>query len=311
MPAIFVTGEVLTWNGLFAPYDCTPQAALKYHDANQKQLSVVPLLNWICPHCQQPLLADLTPGSMGCENGHRFDRAKEGYVNLLPANSKRAVEPGDSKKMIAARRRVLDAETYQPLASAIGCTVGELSSVNTALDLGCGEGYYSAALHVAMPEASVVGVDISKVAVRLAARRCQQLEFAVASAFDVPLATGAVDLLLSVFAPHADDELTRLLPPGAYYLKVTPGPRHLWGLRELLYDQPRAHEPNAGPPAGFRAPVSELVEYKVEVRDQLLKDLVAMTPFAHKGHRDRRAVLENLRSLDLELSFRLDLYQRL
>ena len=303
--------KVFAWNGLFVPFNCTPQAALKYHDCHQKYFSVAHLLNWICPHCQQPLLADLTPGSLGCDNGHRFDRAKEGYVNLLPANSKRAVEPGDSKKMIAARRRVLDAQIYQPLASAIGHTAAGLRSVKTALDLGCGEGFYSAALHESIPEASVVGVDISKVAVRLAARRCQQLDFAVASAFGVPLATGAVDLLLSVFAPHADDELTRLLPSGAYYLKVTPGPRHLWGLRELLYDQPRAHEPNAGPPTGFRAPVSELVESKVKVADQLLQDLVAMTPFAHKGHRDRRAVLENLHSLDLELSFRLDLYQRL
>jgi len=96
---------------------------------------------WACPHCSEALQLNATGDAWACVNKHQFDCAKEGYVNLLPANRKRSVHPGDSPEMIAARRRVHSGNLYQPLADAIEGILSPLEEINRMLDLGCGGGY--------------------------------------------------------------------------------------------------------------------------------------------------------------------------
>ena len=59
-----------------------------------------------CPICGQPLCAE--EDRYVCSGGHSFDRAREGYVNLLPANRQHSKAPGDDKEMAAARSRFLE-----------------------------------------------------------------------------------------------------------------------------------------------------------------------------------------------------------
>ena len=54
-----------------------------------------------------------------CENGHSFDVARQGYVHLLPVQKKRSLDPGDSKEMVAARQRFLNAGFYTNIAEAV------------------------------------------------------------------------------------------------------------------------------------------------------------------------------------------------
>ena len=58
------------------------------------------------------------------------------------------------------------------------------------LDAGCGEGMYLAHLHSQVTEAGMqcdaFGVDVAKIAIRLAAKRYQALSFAVASTYMLP-----------------------------------------------------------------------------------------------------------------------------
>ncbi|MBW6453984.1 MAG: hypothetical protein K0A92_09425, partial [Methyloprofundus sp.] len=101
---------------------------------------------YICPICQTPLVNILPAQSYECVNNHRFDIAKEGYINLLPAQHKKSKEPGDSKEMMRARRNFLEAGFYQPLAQAISSIIDQYLADTPKLhilDMGCGEGYYS------------------------------------------------------------------------------------------------------------------------------------------------------------------------
>ena len=95
-----------------------------------------------CPLCGGPLWE--VPGGLRCPKGHRFDRAREGYVHLLPVGQKHSLAPGDDKAMVAARRAFLDRGWYAPLREALE----QLAVVHTGgepvvLDAGCGEGYYT------------------------------------------------------------------------------------------------------------------------------------------------------------------------
>ncbi len=54
-----------------------------------------------------------------CANGHSFDIARQGYVNLLPVQHKRSKQPGDSKAMVLARTEFLNSGIYEKIASKL------------------------------------------------------------------------------------------------------------------------------------------------------------------------------------------------
>lgn len=121
-----------------------------------------------CPLCGGSLSE--VPAGLRCPRGHCFDRAKEGYVNLLPVGQKHSKAPGDDKAMVAARRAFLDGGWYAPLRQALKALAVEVTGPAPAvLDAGCGEGYYTSgvreALLAAGREPRVAGVDISKFSV--------------------------------------------------------------------------------------------------------------------------------------------------
>jgi 23S rRNA (guanine745-N1)-methyltransferase len=263
---------------------------------------------WSCPHCRLALEPDPQAGSLVCASGHRFDRAREGYVNLLPANRKRSRDPGDSQAMIEARARVHSSGVFQALAEAITEMLGALPAAHTVLDLGCGEGYYLGALGRSQPSARLHGVDISRAACRRAARAWPGADIVVASAFALPLPENSMDIVARVFAPSDDGELARVLRPTGAYLEVTPAPRHLWQLRQNLYHHPREHAP-ARTKIENLSLVAELdLAYELPgLAGTQLADLVAMTPFAHRGQRERRQLLldKGLEALSMAFSLRL------
>ncbi len=136
-----------------------------------------------CPLCHAPLSRH--ERAFICPQRHQFDIAKEGYVNLLPVQHKRSRDPGDNAEMMQARRAFLDAGHYQPLRDTI-CSLFEetLPAEATALlDIGCGEGYYTQAFAGVgrARGAQTVGLDVSKAAIRAAAKRYPQVMFCVAS----------------------------------------------------------------------------------------------------------------------------------
>lgn len=197
-----------------------------------------------CPVCKEVLLKE--DRVFRCNKNHVYDIAKEGYVNLLLAQKKNSKDPGDSKEMIDARKNFLSKGYYHPLALGINnclrglITGNSLDNINI-LDAGCGEGYYLDRLSQELQEYSNLafyGLDISKAGVRLAAKKNKNISFAVGSIFDMPIKSQSIDCLLSIFAPIAEQEFTRVLKPNGKALIVSPGAHHLYGLKKLLYENP-------------------------------------------------------------------------
>lgn len=267
-----------------------------------------------CPLCGQALAG--APAGLRCPGGHCFDRAKEGYVNLLPVHQKHSKAPGDDKGMVAARRAFLDRGWYDPLRRAL-CELA-LESAGDApriLDAGCGEGYYTAGVREALLAAGrlpqVAGIDISKFSLQKAGKRYPGIEFAVASAYRLPVADGSVDLLLNVFSPLAIDEFRRVLKPGGRYLYVVPAAYHLWELKQILYDRPYPNEERETPYQGFSYEKIVPVTYAIHLPDQAdIHALFQMTPYYWKTSREGAARLEKLRELDCRIDFRIHVFRR-
>lgn len=267
-----------------------------------------------CPLCAQPL--DRQDTRYLCPRGHSFDRAAAGYVHLLPANKLHSKDPGDDKAMAAARNRFLSGGYYDPLRDALTrLALAYAPDRAQILDAGCGEGYYSAALFQALLQAGkhprMAGVDLSKHALRRAAKRQGSIEFAVASVYDLPVADQQIDLLVNCFSPLAVEEFRRVVRPGGHFLYVVPGPRHLWELKGLLYDRPYENEEKTEEYEGFALEGVEPVETAFTLTDgQDIQALYHMTPYTWKTPREGAARLERVDRLAVTAQFRIHRFRR-
>lgn len=194
-----------------------------------------------CPVCRLALRLQEQPGRtsrLGCDAGHAFDAAKQGYFNLLAGKGTNFKE--DGARMVAARASFLDAGHYESLAESLGHRArAALRGQEDAriLDAGAGTGYYLQQVLQALPAvsaASAIALDISRYAMRRAAKVPNALALVWDLWRELPLEDESFDLLLNIFSPHNGKEFARVLRPGGTALVVTPLPGHLAEGAELL-----------------------------------------------------------------------------
>lgn len=258
-------------------------------------MNITPFLSLACP--LDGALLNSQGAAWRCASGHSFDVASQGYINLLPVQKKRSLDPGDSKEMVAARRRFLNAGFYQPIAAAVSrVALAGLPSGTTlsCLDAGCGEGYYLRQLAAASGDditLAVLGLDISKWAVLSAAKQDKRPNWVVGSNANLPVLSGTLDRVLCMFGFPVYAEFARVLKPDGELLQVDAGPDHLRELREIIYPtlKPERVGETLSPP-GFGRLGGETLSYQVEiVGAEQIADLLAMTPHLYRASAEGRA----------------------
>ena len=268
---------------------------------------------FVCPKCKLPLeiMAD---GRAVCKAGHSYDRAREGYYNLL-LRSVGGVH-GDNREMVLARRAFLDTGAYLPLADALYGAVRETAQDSSeSLDAGCGEGYYTD--HIAKKLsfdsvcASVSGFDISRDAIRYAAKKNPSLSLAVAGSYDMPVFDGSVDILLNLFAPLALEESLRVLRRGGRFIMAIPGENHLFGLKKVLYENPYKNTVQDSSLSGFSLLSAEPISYTLTLdTPESISSLFMMTPYAYRTPREAGERLRAMSRLQTEIEFILFTYEK-
>ncbi len=270
-------------------------------------------MSYQCPLCHQPLMR--LEREWYCHNNHHFDLAKEGYINLMPVQHKHSKQPGDSVEMMQARREFLDNGYYQPLRDEVSqCLNDHLSlDAQACLDIGCGEGYYTAAVAKQLQQQrriAIYGLDIAKVAVRYAAKRYRQVEFCVASSHRLPFSDGSLDGILRIYAPCKNEELARTVKSGGFVLTVAPGPRHLYQLKESVYEHAEPHLYSEEAIPGFTQRKEQKLAYMMKLEGAQAFNLLQMTPFAWRASPEVKAKLLLEDSFECETDFLVRLYQR-
>lgn len=230
-----------------------------------------------CPNCAASL--ELDDIGVRCPQGHRFDLARQGYLNLLggpqPANA-------DTPAMIAARARVHDTGVFAPVRELLArVCVGR----RAILEVGSGTGAYLRAALGEAPGAVGVAMDISTAAARAAAKLDPRIAAVVADVWQrFPLADASMDAVLAVFAPRNFAEFARVLKPSGQLVVVTPEPDHLTELRSA-HQLLGLHPQKAASVAAHAKENFELVD-RLHHRSTwagdaaLVADLIAMGPNA-------------------------------
>ncbi len=278
-----------------------------------------------CPVCSLHLTQ--LDHTWKCANGHTFDISKEGYVNLALGKW-----IGDTKAMLQARRDFLERGHYQPLADALNDIItnylhtqeqatGVLPHLNL-LDVGCGEGYYvghiQQHLNKALPNAEycMIGLDISKDAMRMAAKRYQQAHFVVANLKErLVFANDSLHILLNIFAPRNVAEFARVLMLGGIAIVVLPTPTHLEQLRSTLHllqieehkqqkviDQFASH---------FTLLHTKDISYQLPLNQSEIEHAVMMTPNSWHITDETRQSMQALGEIETTVSFTCLVFQKL
>ena len=265
-----------------------------------------------CPVCEASLTADLhnQPRSCRCSNGHSFDVARQGYINLLLAHHKRSRAPGDSADMVIARRQFLAQGYYQPISDAFNAFVSSSlpNGCTHMADVGCGEGYYSDRLYQEFSHRfgafNLYGVDISRDAVKHACARNRDIWWLVASGGRLPLHQGQLDALVSLFTPVMPDGWRKTLKTGGSALLVTSGADHLIELRQHLYSEIRNQVFDPVPQlqdGGFVCQQQQPFKCQVHIPANALGDLLTMTPHGWRASAEARQQVLDLPGLDVTL----------
>lgn len=268
----------------------------------------------LCPVCGGVLTQK--EKSYICPKGHSFDRAKSGYVNLLISHQSGS-QHGDDREMVRSRRDFLEGGYYEPLRAEICQTVLQNSGdAVSLLDSGCGECWYTAEIEKTLLDAGrisdIVGIDISKDALKMGDKRGKNLRLAVASAYRLPVDDESCDIILNVFAPFAGEEYLRTLKKGGVLIHVSPDEGHLWELKKAVYEKPYLNDAPAPVQDGLTMYQEKKLRYRIDIENkEHIKALFMMTPYAHKTSLKDIARLDELERLNVAVEFVIRLYKKL
>ena len=263
-------------------------------------------MDLLCPICGKELTRQ--DRAWICENRHSFDIARQGYVNLLPVQQKRSLQPGDTKEQVASRREFLDGGFYRPICDALCQLAADHGCTGPILDIGCGEGYYSARLAKSL-DAPLVGLDISKEAVRCAAARYKDALWLCASAAHLPVADASAGLVTSLFALTMPEEFLRVLRPNGAFIQVLAAQDHLLGLKSIIYPELNLKEKDSVPAIpGFRLVESRPVKFSFTVEGSQVQNLLSMTPHVYRIGKEGAERLRQTQQLTDTASCVLNLY---
>ena len=268
-----------------------------------------------CPVCNQSL--EKAEKTYHCSNNHTYDISKNGYVNLLLANQKKSINPGDSKEMLLHRKDLLNAGYYKNLSDLITKITKEFIDKNkletvSILDMGCGEGYYLANLITNLDaDYDFYGMDVSKEAITLAAKRNCNAEFSVANAYTLPFMDNSFSVIYSVFSPIDENEVLKTLKSNSIIIVIGPGTRHLFDLVKLIYDEPRLHdyENKLNKSVNFKLLEEHKLNYFVDLQTQEdIKNLFMMTPYFWQVSPEKREKILGFDSLKMEVDFDIKVF---
>lgn len=258
------------------------------------------MIKYRCPICEKQL--NRIEKSFKCDK-HCYDVAKEGYVNFLTGAGYKA-ESGDNKNMVASRREIMERGYYAPLINYLKAEYDFRGK--TILDVGCGEGYF---IRNVSQTSEAFGIDVSKEAIKFAAKADKTGNYSVASMNRLPFFDNSFDFVFSTFAPYSDSEVKRVLKSGGLFIVTAPSEDHMLSLKKLLYENVVLNPPVETELSGFAPAKRHIVNGEITLSGNDAVTLLKMTPYFYRTPKNAIENLKNVDSVTVNLSFCVSVFK--
>ena len=215
--------------------------------------------------------------------------------------------------MIQSRQDFLNKHFYdcliEPCAKIIDQLISERFENCCLVDVGCGDGFFTHHIVKNLKQpAFCYGMDISKEAVKFSAKSDKSISWLVASCHDIPLADKSIDIMLKINAPLNYEKSRYKLSDNGIVISVTPGEQHLNGLKAYLYETPQNHEKEPCP-ENYQLLISEQVNSTMHLKNETdIKNLFMMTPFFWNASQKSKDKINDLHSLESDISFNIHVW---
>lgn len=268
-----------------------------------------------CPVCGESISASENKKSLLCngQRRHCFDVSAKGHVNLAVGHS----GGGDGKDAVRSRTAFLSKGFYRPFADEVCQLISKyVEAGETVVDAGCGEGYYTS-LVSEQCGVRAIGLDLSKSAIESGAasasrRGLNNVAYAVAGIFSMPLQNECASAVMNLFAPCAEDEFCRVLKKGGILLIAGAGEDHLFGFKSAIYENPYKNELRADLPTEMEKLESVKVKFDITLDSYEDKmNLFAMTPYYYRTSREDAEKLKADAPITTEVEFNIDIYRKI
>lgn len=264
----------------------------------------------ICPVCENELFLD--NNAYKCKNNHSFDISKYSTVNLSLNNKSSKKRHGDDKKMVVARKEFLDKGYYSPiLNSVVKLAKKHCKEGSVLLDAGCGEGYYTSEIAKQINATKIIGIDISKDALRWFKKRCESSVAIVSSIFKMPVKSQSIDLAVNMFAPNPCDEFLRVIKKDGFLIRTFVLKNHLIELKQAVYDNAYYNDEEDVNIDGFCLVEQQETSQKIIVEGEDIEKLFLMTPYYYKTSKQDQEKLKTLNSLETTIQVMTAIYKKL
>lgn len=254
-------------------------------------------MNILCPVCNNIL--HKVDKTYKCDNKHNFDISKEGYINLNRSSSQNT---GDNPVMIKARKNFLEKGYYEFLLNKVNSLLNEDDSL---VDLACGEGYYTSRFI----SKDKIGIDLSKQGLKIASKNDHKTIYLLNSIFHNPLEDKCADKVITIFAPVAKDEIKRILKDDGSFILVRPNDKHLFELKEVLYENPYLNDIEINEIEGMHIDQRIMIKDKATLDNETLNDLFMMTPYFNTTSIKDKEKLKVIEQIQITFSFIVDVYK--
>lgn len=254
-------------------------------------------MNILCPVCNNIL--HKVDKTYKCDNKHNFDISKEGYINLNRSSSQNT---GDNPIMIKARKNFLEKGYYEFLLNKVNSLLNEDDSL---VDLACGEGYYTSRFI----SKDKIGIDLSKSGLKIASKNDHKTIYLLNSIFHNPLEDKCADKVITIFAPVAKDEIKRILKDDGSFILVRPNDKHLFELKEVLYENPYLNDIEINEIEDMHIDQRIMIKDKATLDNETLNDLFMMTPYFNTTSIKDKEKLKVIEQIQITFSFIVDVYK--
>jgi 23S rRNA (guanine745-N1)-methyltransferase len=261
-----------------------------------------------CPKCHKALTLD--DRTYKCENNHCYDLSKTKYLNVLLNPDKATNNPGDSKESLQHRKAFLNQGYYGVILNEVIKCIHKYSNPKQILDLGCGEGYYTAKIKEEFNNAEVYGLDISKEAINMATKYRKDVYWLVGNTKNLPILDQSMNVITALFTVINQNEINRCLKDDGYMIHVTANNTHLIEFKELIYDEVKIKSDEH---IRLDFPVVDSYDFKKKIHLKNREDtlnLLSMTPHYYHIKKERRYVLDTLEDFDVTIDIRITVYKK-